>query len=233
MPGITIEGFGTGLWISLALTAVNAILERVAYRLKWMKNSTVNVTQRLVKQRGEINLTNIPGILFLEIDGLGEKIFRHALEEGHYAQPQTHGLIRGPIPSLGWETDFTSQTGAMQTGILMGSNEEIPAYRWWDRQELPDCDVWKPARCKGDRNTFKQRAGIAVGRRRFAGEHVFRRRQRKHADLLYTAGFCTGTRAWFLSVSAQPVCDRPSGYPLFSRSHPRMVASLAAEAPQG
>jgi hypothetical protein len=32
-----------------------------------------------------------------------------------------------------WETDFTSQTGAMQTGILMGNNDNVPAYRWWDR----------------------------------------------------------------------------------------------------
>ena len=32
-----------------------------------------------------------------------------------------------------WETDFSSQTGAMQTGLLLGSNENIPAYRWWSR----------------------------------------------------------------------------------------------------
>ena len=42
---------------------------------------------------------------------------------------------KGTHTVLGWETDFTSQTGAMQTGILMGSNKEVPAYRWWDRQE--------------------------------------------------------------------------------------------------
>src|SRR5512139_260328 len=35
---------------------------------------------------------------------------------------------------IGWETDFTAQTGAMQTGILLGNNTDVPAYRWWDRE---------------------------------------------------------------------------------------------------
>ncbi|HBH11694.1 MAG TPA: hypothetical protein DDX29_01020, partial [Clostridiales bacterium] len=40
----------------------------------------------------------------------------------------THAIIK-------WETDFTAQTGAIQSGILLGNNENIPAYRWWDREQ--------------------------------------------------------------------------------------------------
>src|SRR5262249_28190405 len=32
-----------------------------------------------------------------------------------------------------WETDLSSQTGASQTGILLGSNEDVPAFRWVDK----------------------------------------------------------------------------------------------------
>jgi hypothetical protein len=32
-----------------------------------------------------------------------------------------------------WETDLSSQTGASQAGILLGSNEDIPAFRGWRR----------------------------------------------------------------------------------------------------
>jgi hypothetical protein len=32
-----------------------------------------------------------------------------------------------------WEPDLSSQTGASQAGILLGSNEDIPAFRWVDK----------------------------------------------------------------------------------------------------
>jgi hypothetical protein len=33
-----------------------------------------------------------------------------------------------------WETDLSSQTGASQAGILLGSNEGIPAFRWVEKE---------------------------------------------------------------------------------------------------
>ena len=32
-----------------------------------------------------------------------------------------------------WETDLSSQTGASQAGILLGDNDDIPAFRWVDK----------------------------------------------------------------------------------------------------
>jgi len=34
----------------------------------------------------------------------------------------------------GWETDLSSQTGASQAGILLGSNHDIPAFRWVEKE---------------------------------------------------------------------------------------------------
>ena len=39
---------------------------------------------------------------------------------------------------LRWETDWSSQTGACQAGLLHGSNEDMPAFRWWEK------DLGKP-----------------------------------------------------------------------------------------
>src|SRR5687767_5781726 len=44
-----------------------------------------------------------------------------------WIQDGSHHLVR-------WETDWSSQTGAAQTGLLLGSNEDIPAFRWWDKE---------------------------------------------------------------------------------------------------
>ena len=32
-----------------------------------------------------------------------------------------------------WETDWSSQTGACQAGLLHGYNDDMPAFRWWEK----------------------------------------------------------------------------------------------------
>ncbi len=133
VPGIYIADRATGLWIAIWLTVVNAIMAAI---LSIDEDSRFdrNVVGKMVKERGEITKTDVPGFLFLEIDGLGEKVIRRAIADGHmptlkrWINSGTHKLI-------GWETDFTSQTGAMQTGILLGNNTDVPAYRWWDKTQ--------------------------------------------------------------------------------------------------
>ena len=46
-----------------------------------------------------------------------------------------------------WEPDLSSQTGASQAGILLGSNEDIPAFRWVEKEtgRLMTCSA--PADC--------------------------------------------------------------------------------------
>nr|BFD81677.1 hypothetical protein StreXyl84_10780 [Streptomyces sp. Xyl84] len=43
------------------------------------------------------------------------------------AQPPTHRLTP-------WRTDWSSQTGASQLGILHGSNHDVPAFRWYEKE---------------------------------------------------------------------------------------------------
>ena len=42
-------------------------------------------------------------------------------------------VITGSHELTEWETDLSSQTGASQAGILLGSNADIPAFRWVDK----------------------------------------------------------------------------------------------------
>ena len=131
VPGISITGIWTGIWITVVMTLVNALLAA----LLSLDETAVfdrNVTGRLVKKHGKPTPTNIPGFLFLEIDGLGEALLRRAIAEGRMPTLK-RWLDQKSHVITGWETDFTSQTGAMQTGILLGNNDNLPAYRWWDR----------------------------------------------------------------------------------------------------
>jgi len=131
VPGINIADIGTGIWIVVVMTLVNSVLGAF---LSVDEDAVFDryVTGRMVKKFGNPIKTDIPGIIFLEIDGLGEAQFRKAIAEG-YMPTLKRWLDQGTHHLVGWETDFTSQTGAMQTGILLGNNDDVPAYRWWDR----------------------------------------------------------------------------------------------------
>ena len=56
-------------------------------------------------------------------------------------------LTSGTHRFVEWETDLSSQTGASQSGILLGSNDDIPAFRWVEKETAtlmtcsapPDC----------------------------------------------------------------------------------------------
>ncbi len=131
IPGVSIDSWVTGIWITIWLTVVNAVVGGIL-SLDQDEIFDRMVTQRMGRKYKDIIHTDVPGFLFLEIDGLGEQVLRHAIEKGHMPNMK-RWLDRGTHSITPWETDFTSQTGAMQTGILLGNNNEVPAYRWWDR----------------------------------------------------------------------------------------------------
>ena len=71
----------------------------------------------------------MPGVLFLEIDGLARPVLERAMPEG-YVPTLARWLETGSHRLVGWETDLSSQTSASQAGILHGNNHNIPAFRW-------------------------------------------------------------------------------------------------------
>ena len=70
--------------------------------------------------------------MFLEIDGLARPVLQRAIRDGNAPQ-MASWLDRGTHHLDEWEPDLSSQTGASQAGILLGSNEDIPAFRWVEK----------------------------------------------------------------------------------------------------
>ncbi|TLS41122.1 hypothetical protein FE633_38130 [Streptomyces montanus] len=97
---------------------------------------------RLADRRRTAELTGpgptSPGTVFLQLDGVGHDVLLDAVErglmptvaawlgKGERARP-THRLTP-------WRTDWSSQTGASQLGILHGSNHDVPAFRWYEKE---------------------------------------------------------------------------------------------------
>ncbi|AXK31409.1 hypothetical protein DVA86_00855 [Streptomyces armeniacus] len=75
-----------------------------------------------------------PGVIFLQLDGVGYDVLREAIEGEQPLMP-TVAALRGSTHRLTrWRTDWSSQTGASQLGILHGSNEDVPAFRWYEKE---------------------------------------------------------------------------------------------------
>jgi putative membrane protein len=92
--------------------------------------STVERTMR--RLRGGSPEKSYPGVIFLEIDGCSEAVFRRGLAEG-IMPTMARWLHSGDYRIVGWETDLSCQTGAAQAGILHGNNHNIPAFRWVEK----------------------------------------------------------------------------------------------------
>ncbi|WP_137874246.1 phage holin family protein [Rhodococcus sp. Q] len=76
--------------------------------------------------------TDRPGLLCIQIDGLGHAVLQRAIRDG--VVPNLAALVHDRSHVLTpWHTDWSSQTGASQLGILHGDNHNVPAFRWYDK----------------------------------------------------------------------------------------------------
>lgn len=132
MPWLVIEGMFEAVVITVCLAIVTSLISAL---LAIDEDSTwyLNVVQNQLRARGEVERTDLPGIVFLEIDGLAHDVLRRAMANG--SAPTIAGLVRTESHDLNrWETDWSSQTGACQAGILHGNNHAMPAFRWWEKE---------------------------------------------------------------------------------------------------
>ncbi|WP_327412575.1 phage holin family protein [Streptomyces sp. NBC_01233] len=72
-----------------------------------------------------------PGLVFLQLDGVGYEVLHGACGSG--LMPTVADWLDRSHRITPWRTDWSSQTGASQLGILHGSNFDVPAFRWYEK----------------------------------------------------------------------------------------------------
>ena len=126
-----VSSFGWALLAALVMAAASVVLE-VIFGATDDDTYTLRVIRRISRRRGDTVHTDVPGIIFLEIDGLALPVLKLAMRDGH-APEMARWLAEGTHRLAEWEPDLSSQTGASQAGILLGSNADIPAFRWVEK----------------------------------------------------------------------------------------------------
>ena len=131
LPGVDIDGFWPALWVVVGLvivaTAISGLL--AVDDTSWVDQRVSRLARKRV---GRANVTDVPGIVFIQLDGVAHAVLMRAIRSGD--APNLHRwLLEGSHDLVGWETGWSSQTGVSQCGILHGSTVDMPAFRWLDK----------------------------------------------------------------------------------------------------
>ena len=131
VSGFVVASVWSGIALAVGLTVVNTVFTTVM-AIDDDDFYYGSVVHRLMPRTRTAD-TKVPGAVFIQIDGLAHDVLVHAIRNGEVAtmarwlRTGTHRLVR-------WETDWSSQTGASQAGLLHGSNDDMPAFRWWEKE---------------------------------------------------------------------------------------------------
>lgn len=98
------------------------------------------------------------GLIILQIDGLSHATLQRAMERG--AMPHLRRMVeRDGYRLERWWCGVPSSTPAVQGGILYGNNDDIPAFRWYEK------DSGKTLAAKHPRDARLLQDRLSAGRR--------------------------------------------------------------------
>jgi uncharacterized membrane protein YvlD (DUF360 family) len=129
IPGVQVHSFETSVVVAVVMAGIAGVISSV------LAVNEDEVFFRRARRRGTGAGPgeHPPGVVFLQIDGLGHAVARRAVRDG--SMPTLAAWLRADTHVLrAWHTDWSSQTGASQAGILQGSNEGIVGFRWYDKE---------------------------------------------------------------------------------------------------
>jgi uncharacterized membrane protein YvlD (DUF360 family) len=133
IPGFTVGGLLPTIFATLILAAVNTILMSIVH-IEGEGSYYAGVT-RWIASRTPADTERWPGrgIVMLEIDGLSHTVLRTALDAGRLSTIATL-LASGSHALSPYDCGLPSQTSACQAGIMFGENWDIPAFRWYEKE---------------------------------------------------------------------------------------------------
>jgi uncharacterized membrane protein YvlD (DUF360 family) len=156
-----VDSYGAAFLAALVAAAASVVLT-VMFGANDDDTYTLRVIQRIARRSGERTVTDVPGIIYLEIDGLALPVLRRAMRDGN-ASRMASWMASGDYRMAEWEPDLSSQTGASQAGILLGSNEDIPAFRWVEKESGKIMTCSAPDDCAEIERRHASGTGLLVG----------------------------------------------------------------------
>ena len=133
LPGFAIDGLLPALLTGFAFAAVNVVVTGLL-ELDEEGSFYQGRIIRQAKKRPATEDRSGVGLVMVEVDGLSYHHLRRALDEGRLPTLQRMIEEEGYVLSQ-VDCGIPSQTSACQAGIMFGDNDDIPAFRWYDKDE--------------------------------------------------------------------------------------------------
>ncbi len=128
IPGVEVTSFTTSVVVAVSMAGVAALISS----LLAVDEDELFFRRAARRKRTEGEATPVPGVLFLQVDGLGHATAQRAVRDG--TMPTLAAWLReGSHRLTSWHTDWSSQTGASVCGILHGSNHDVVGFRWYEK----------------------------------------------------------------------------------------------------
>ncbi|MBK8048479.1 MAG: phage holin family protein [Anaerolineales bacterium] len=134
MPTFQVDGLLVAFLGGIVFGAINAVLTNL---LTVNDNDSVysSMVERLARsQPFAATPDGKRGLVMLEIDGLSYWHMQKAINDGWMPVLRNLQRKRGYVLSRA-DCGLPSQTSACQSGIMFGDNHDIPAFRWYDKDE--------------------------------------------------------------------------------------------------
>ncbi|MGA7690559.1 MAG: phage holin family protein [Jiangellales bacterium] len=132
LPGIVATSFWPVFWASWIIAAAVTLIA-------WLSTAGTSqvVTTRLIRQArrrpATVDDPDLPGVLFVQLDGVPYPVLEWGVLAG--TLPTLARWVRsGSYRMLEWTPSMPATTPASQMGILHGTIDGIPAFRWLDRE---------------------------------------------------------------------------------------------------
>ncbi len=127
---LSVSGIWTGIWATFVFAVLNIILQILIPIDDDVMYYSVMAQKSGPKESGQ---SGKKGIVMLEIDGLSYPRLQQAMEKGY--MPFLKDLVdSGKYILRPYDCGVPSQTSSCQAGIMFGRNENICAFRWYDKK---------------------------------------------------------------------------------------------------
>ncbi len=132
--GFTVANFWSAIWGGVILSFINTVITGVI-TVDDSDSFYQGVVERLAaRSKYDIEDDARPGLLMVEIDGLSFHHLKYAIAEGLLP------TFKRLMDEEGYQVSHVdcglpSQTSACQAGIMFGDNYDIPAFRWYDKEQ--------------------------------------------------------------------------------------------------
>jgi uncharacterized membrane protein YvlD (DUF360 family) len=134
LPGFNLDGLFSAVIAGLVFAAINTILTSILHvndEGSYYQNA---IERQAAKQPFEGAAEPGLGLVMMEIDGLSYHHVKKAIEDGTMPTLQRMIEEEGYVLSQ-VDCGIPSQTSACQAGIMFGDNYDIPAFRWYDKDQ--------------------------------------------------------------------------------------------------